>query len=124
MCKCLERFDPTKNIKWTTFAYKKVFLYIKRVHKKEIKQHSYLIDDDIYIAELSAQPINEQKMFNEAEFMLEHIKTICTPEECRILDLKRQGYKGFEISQIMNCSTSKINGCMQSIKDKARETEL
>ena len=40
MCECLLRYDPTKGIKWTTFAYKNVYLFIKRTYKKENKRKS------------------------------------------------------------------------------------
>ena len=48
MCKCLERFDPTKNIKWTTFAYKNIYLYIKREHNKEAAKQALLISTELF----------------------------------------------------------------------------
>lgn len=125
MCKCLERFDPSKNIKWTTYAYKNVFLYIKRTHGKENKKRSMFVDDDIMdLQEPQKLPIDDPELFNESKYMVEQIKAVCSPEESQIIELKRQGYKVVEISSIMKCSTSKINGCMQSIKEKAREMKI
>lgn len=125
MCKCLERFDPSKDIKWTTYAYKSVFLFIRRTHGKEIKKRSMFIDDDIFnLVEPVYDPIDESIIFNESKHIIDNIKTVCSPEENQIIELKRQGYKVVEISSIMKCSTRKINGCMQSIKEKAREMEL
>ena len=118
MCKCLERFDPTKNIKWSTYAYKNVFLFIKRTHGKEIKKHSHLTNDDITNIQIS---IEQPRVFNESQYVLNSIKRLCTIEESRILELKLQGYKVIEISNLIGCSTSKINACMQSIREKARE---
>lgn len=125
MCKCLERFDPSKDIKWTTYAYKSVFLFIRRTHGKEMKKRSIFVDDDIFnLIEPVASPLEEPIMFNESKHIIDSIKAVCSPEESKIIELKKQGYKVVEISQIMRCSTSKINGCMQSIKEKAKEMEL
>lgn len=125
MCKCLERFDPSKDIKWTTYAYKSVFLFIRRTHGKEMKKRSMFIDDDIFnLIEPVSSPIDEPTMFNERKHIIDSIKAVCSPEENQIIELKRQGYKVVEISSIMKCSTSKINGCMQSIKEKARDMEI
>lgn len=125
MCKCLERFDPSKDIKWTTYAYKSVFLFIRRTHGKDIKKRSMFINDDIFsLVEPVFSPLDEPIMFNESKHIIDSIKALCSPEESQIIELKRQGYKVVEISSIMKCSTSKINGCMQSIKEKAKEMEI
>lgn len=122
MCKCLERFNPSKDIKWTTYAYKSVFLFIRRTHSKEVKKRAMFIDDDIFnLVEPATSPPDEPTMVNESKYIIDSIKAVCSPEENQIIELKRQGYKVVEISSIMECSTSKINGCMQSIKEKARE---
>ena len=127
MCKCLERFDPTKKIKWTTYAYKSVFLFIKRTHGKEMKKKSMIVDDDVCNFtrnEPIIQPIEEQYEMSDSSYRLDRIRAVCSAEEKRVIDLKLQGYKVVEISALMRCSTSKINGCMQSIKEKAREIEF
>lgn len=127
MCKCLERFDPTKNIKWTTYAYKSIFLYIKRTHGKEMKKRSLFADEDVFDiirTEPLIQPKDEQNEMVESSYRLNSIKAVCSAEERRVIDLKLQGYKVVEISALMKCSTSKINGCMQSIKEKVKEIEF
>lgn len=120
MCKCLERFDPTKKIKWTTYAYKNIFLYIKRTHVKERKKSSIFVDDDLYNLERIIQPLEEQNDMIDSAYNLDRVRGVCSAEERRVMDLKLQGYKVAEISALMKCSASKINACMQSIKDKAR----
>ena len=32
LCKCAQRFDPTRGVKWSTYAYGSVFLRVKRLH--------------------------------------------------------------------------------------------
>lgn len=124
MCKCLERFDPTKKIKWTTYAYKNIFLYIKRMHVRESKKSSIIVDDDLYNLERVIQPIEDQNDIVESSYRLDRVRGVCSAEERRVIDLKLQGYKAVEISALMKCSASKINACMQSIKDKARGMEF
>ena len=33
MIQCLDRFDPSKGVKWETYAYKNVYLYMSRTMK-------------------------------------------------------------------------------------------
>lgn len=116
MCECLLRYDPTKGIKWTTFAYKNVYLFIKRTYKKENKRTQYECDCDDDLM-LIGVPI-EQK---QDAFVVKDIMALCTPTEQKILMLKLQGYKHEEIGLKLHCSISKINNYMQSIRAKTRE---
>ena len=115
MCECLLRYDPTKGIKWTTFAYKNVYLFIKRTHKKENKRTQYECDCDDDLMLIGGQQ-NQQNTF-----IIENIMDLCTPNEKKILMLKLQGYKYGEISVKLHCSISKINNYMQSIRAKTME---
>ena len=115
MCECLLRYDPTKGIKWTTFAYKNVYLFIKRTHKKENKRTQYECDCDDDLMFIGGQQ-NQQNTF-----IVENIMDLCTPNEKKILMLKLQGYKYGEISVKLHCSISKINNYMQSIRAKTME---
>ena len=119
MCKCLERFDPSKNIKWTTFAYKNIYLFIKRTHNKEKKLAKRMTESDVLniLEDNGDLEIYDKECARQTIYSL---KTLCTEEECKFIDLKLEGYKGAEISQIMQCSTSKVICCMQSIKEKAK----
>lgn len=123
MCRCLEKFDPQKNIKWTTYAYKNVYLHVKRLHRTELAKQSHLISDDIY----SIEPVLPSKFNGHQQISyrnaLENIKKLCTPAENRFIELKLLGYKRAEISKIMQCSTNKIDFYMQNIKRKARKLQ-
>ena len=92
-----------------------------------MKKKSMLVDDDVCNFtrnEPIIQPIEEQNDMSDSSYRLDRIRAVCSAEEKRVIDLKLQGYKVIEISALMKCSTSKINGCMQSIKEKAREIEF
>lgn len=124
MCKCIERFDPTMNIKWTTFAYKNVYLFIKRTHGKKMQKQKPLVSCEDR-PHLTGEPdYNQVHDKIDLKGKIATIKALCTPDECKYLDLKLMGYKGAEISQIMGISTSKVVCCMQSIKEKVKEMEM
>lgn len=125
MCRCLTRFDPTQNVKWTTFAYKNVYLYIKRLHKREIRQQSWETDYETgYRAECVKSYLEEPELIDDNKILLDKIRKRCNAPERTIIDLKLQGYEGAEISQITGCSVSKISKYMRSVKIKAREMVL
>lgn len=116
MCECLMRFDPSKNIKWTTYAYKNIYLFIKRTHKKECLKCNMEIGDDVVNIDTTADPVE----YDENILLVQNIFNLCTPYERKILQLKMEGYKHEEISVILHCSISKINNYMKSIKEKTK----
>lgn len=121
MCQCVERYNPDTNVKWTTYAYKNVSLYIKRINKKEMQHNSMFSDNGLNDAfDCTVEPQN----YNDSVFMLERIKIVCSPLETRVLELKQQGYRCAEIGKMVNCSQDKVNCLMQSIKRKARAIEF
>ena len=123
MCKCIQRFDPSRNIKWTTYAYENVYLYIRRLHKRQLKRANWEIDEETYTLQATEMPLEEPELLDENKMMIERLKAHCTPKERRFIDLKLQGYKGTEIGKIMGCSISKVSMYMRNIKDKARGEE-
>lgn len=120
MCKCLERYDPTKGIKWTTYAYKNIFLYIKKKYSEECKISLTLADEDIFELEATSLSIDEDMAYND-KYVLQKIQFVCTSEECKVLELKKQGYRGRKLCELMECSRNKISGYMKSIRAKARQ---
>lgn len=123
MCECIERFDPSQEVKWTTFAYKSVYLYIQRQHKKEMLYKSRLLPDDMfYVVERREDEKAVERYYEQMEVdsLLGDIKGQCTREERLVIDLKTIGLKSSEISDILGCCKSKTNGLIQSIKEKAQ----
>ena len=114
MCKCLLRFDPEKNIKWTTYAYKNVYLYILRVHRKEVQKKSRVMGEDLFAV------LHKDMDFNESVIILDKVFSLCTPEERQVLELKRQGYRSAEIGQILGFTHAKVNLCLHEIREKAK----
>lgn len=116
MCSCITRFDPTRNIKWTTFAYRNVYLFIKRTISKERKKASLIIKEDF--DELANFIIADNRDYGDAVGLSDCIRTVCSSEEQIIVELKGQGFNNNEIAHKLHCSTSKINGCMKRIREK------
>ena len=119
MCKCLLRYNPNSNVKWTTFAYKNVYLYIKRVNRKEnIRQKIEIADE--FVCEKNIDIVE----YNDSNLVLRDIYNLCTPREQQLLELKLQGYKNYEIGVIMKCSVSNVNNYMRKIQSKAMRQKL
>lgn len=123
MCQCLLRFEPHKNIKWTTFAYKNVYLFIKRENLKELKHQGPISNDDISKYE---EIIEDESRDFDAPILYERVLTICTPKEKQILELKRQGYSHREIGCIIHCSLATVQTNVRNIREKItnKETDL
>lgn len=121
MCKCIKKYDPTLQIKWTTYAYKSVYLYVKKVHAREIKKATAITDEDISdIKDLVLCNKQGISPVPNAKYVLDEIMTLCTPRERKLLELKMQGYKRQEIALIMNCDVEKIGLMMRTIKKKSQ----
>lgn len=122
MCLCLARFNPDKNVKWETFAYKSVYLYIKRLNYKEVKRKSREVSlDTMYSVKASETWVDELEQLNEEEIAIAKLKAVCTPKERLIIDYKLRGYKITEIAKAMGCCVSTISEHMKEIKRKGKE---
>lgn len=123
LCKCIKRFEPSKSTLWTTFAYKNIYLYIKRMHAKEMKKECMIFTHELDEIE-SHFGYNNINEYSDDKLKLLKIKTFCNDNENEIINLKLRGYNGKEIANIMNCSMLKINVCMKRIKEKAKNSGI
>lgn len=121
MCKCLQRYSKMHMVKWTTYAYKNIFLYIKRVHADEMKRmNSEIITDIIEDFYLSEELKNDEICRSDREIFQDILKA-CSDDERNILIMKSNGYTYHEISDICNISISKVNSLIKEIKNKAKD---
>ena len=114
MCKCIERYDPKFGVKWSTYAYKSLYLYIKTRHAKEMVKKAPIVpiescfnlatemDDNIY-----------NKLF------IETLQTILTPLENEILTRKFKEQTAATIRKELNLTKKQFDEAWHSIKDKA-----
>ena len=115
MCTCLERYDESKHAKWTTYAYKSVYFYIKRLHNKEIKTSNRQAPLDL------APALKDAEMIDESIIIINKIKGRCEPVERQIIDLKLQGYDSKAIGAIIGCSNNTVIKHFRTVKEKAQE---
>jgi len=121
MCEALQRFDPNRKIKWETFAYKNVYLFIKRKHIKEVKKLMLEADyEDLYL-QPAPMPLDGLEEYDESKHRVAQIMSVCTPDERLYLNLKLKGYKREEIGKQTGFSQGYIRKCHERIKQKAQE---
>lgn len=119
----ISRFDESKGVKWTTYAYKTVFLYIKRTYARDCKRENRLVSiEEIRVKGDSVHLTGEIERISDekSELVQLALKTL-TPLERRILSLKTQGYKQQEIKQKCKCPLKTIQEGFKAIKEKFKE---
>lgn len=118
MCKCLLRFDDSKNVKWSTYAYKSLSFYIKRVHAREQIKKSRIIPQDVFDV---INALNEHTDIDDEECYINDILSHYDEQERVIIKLKLNGFNRKEICKATNMSVKKIGQCMASIGEKYKE---
>lgn len=116
MCKCLDRFDSSKGVKWETYAYKNVFMYIQRVNKKEhiVTEHMILTDKPIIDLDKQQQIVDAKDKANQ----LKRIVSYCNDKEKQLLKLKYMGFTIKEIAERMGTSEAIVKKVFWEIKMK------
>lgn len=113
MCRCRLRFDETRGVKWTTYAYSNLYLYLKRVlkdaYEKQRKQEEQLkMITDVATVDDKTDEISDKAM-------VETIKGLCSGIEREIIDLRLAGKTYAEISAIINYSETLVSKKMRHI---------
>ena len=121
MCKCAQRFDATRGTKWTTYAYKNANLYIKRLVAKTKQIQSRFDSIEETPIEIDLYGCIEPETDKVEKYIVESLKTRCSPLEFKILAMKSQGYKGYEIKRELKCSSATLKIQMDNIREKAKE---
>lgn len=124
MCQCAERFDASKGIKWTTYAYKNVYLYIKRTHAKQTQKSAPLIKQDLFDMGDRIENIQGEDMYDRAKYKLDGFMAVCDNNERALLKAKLYGATHREVAKSLGCSAEKINITIKNIKDKAQGMTL
>ena len=122
LCDCINRFDESTHTKWTTYAYKTVYMFVKRYRKRNQQYPSNVSTfsdmGETFVAENQSAVSPQRKIDNAC--LLKNLYAVCTPEEIEILELKRQGYKLVEIKAMTNRSVRQLSYIIGAIKQKAR----
>lgn len=125
MCQCVQRYVPSKNIKWTTYAYKNIELFVKRFSKKqkqkEIPKESF--GEEKVISAIVTRQYNDYAI-SESRCSINEINTVCSDVERQIINLKVKGYTEKEIAKNLNINPTAIRVHMKHVIRKSREVFL
>jgi hypothetical protein len=122
MCECLQRYDPNKCSKWTTYAYKNIYMFVKRQNSKRQKLDSQVFNltdlGDDFVADNSLGINAQPKMDNRC--LLKEIYSNCTPEEKTVLQMRLRGLSLMDIAISKHSTIDKVRGVLRRIKRNQR----
>lgn len=119
LCKCIERFNPEYNVKWTTYAYKSVFLYIRRVYARQKKrENKIIVDEEVYKTVRSPRDLEGEV---HTQILLTEIKSTCSEKEKEILKLLGEGYLQYEIAEMLQISRKEIHLFLERIRNNFKK---
>ena len=115
LCKCLERFNPDKNVKWTTYAYKNIYLYTIRIRKDKIKK-SLCLWEDLESCNKSDNGLIEQQMETTCQMkdLLSHLPT----KEKQVALLLSQGFTMNEIVALLGINYKRVKELKRNISNR------
>lgn len=117
LCKCATRYDATKGVKWSTYAYKSVYLFVTRENAKEHEYQSHLVDDSI-LEETPTETDIESRV--NATTTLNRLRRLLTKGELRVLELKLKDLPTKDIAEQLGYSTEYVRLTWNEICHKAR----
>lgn len=120
LCQCAQRFDASRGVKWTTYAYSSVFLRIKRLrdiseHKAEMRKR--------YEHRVCATIEDDEKSDGNYDAHIEYrrIYEKCDEREKIVLDLRYAGYTWEETAKRLGLSYKQVHSVWDKIREKAKE---
>lgn len=119
MCKCLERYDKSRGIKWETYAYRSVFLRIKWLqivkYKKSFYTQGVVLCDETMLDFLEQPKDNEQM----ADY-IDRINRECNEHELTLIRYVVQGFTHQQIANKLGYSCTKVNKEIGELRKKMR----
>lgn len=113
-------FDPTRNIKYTTFAKRVIFNEIASLIN-HCKRTPVQYNDELTFCQdlISYDPTNEY----DSKILLANIQHKFTPREKKVIVYLLQGYKIKDVCKLTNLKYKTVDNIMQSIKRKIKNSE-
>lgn len=114
LCKLVDK--DIQHATWQTYAYKTIFLNLRRkvMQEQERKDHTILTQEVKYYKEHNTKSRTDER--------LKEIYHLCTPQEQQLVRLYLEGYTTYEsAAREMGLYPMQAYRLMQSIKDKANE---
>ena len=114
LCKCVQRFDPEKSAKWSTYAYCSIVLYILNCQKRRRK----VTKNESDFCEFAQEPNAQVKCTVDTVCEVRDIYASCNEKEIRVLELLRKGYKLQEISHVTRQSINTVRAIIKRIRER------
>ena len=123
LCKLVSRFDASKGVKWSTYAYKSIYFHIKWRQKVEKRKNfDTMVKCDYY--EVREEAFDEFLGTQlEAQEQVGGLLQRCSPDERVVAKLIMQGYNHREIAKIMHKSRVRVVEMVKNIKENAKMEE-
>lgn len=111
LCTLVQRFNPNKAT-WNTYAYKSVYLYLKRIHAQEKKNNSRIVplDENITADTEYADDLDTLPFYKKL-----------TPKEQKVVKLRLENYTVYEIACKLNLPHTEIKTILSQIKHTPRQ---
>lgn len=107
LCKCVERFDEGRGVKWSTYAFKSAYYYGLMYLKQEARAQCQELGEDIIADEDIEEDIDLKELISGLMRRLTFIQQ-------KIVKLKYEGYKHDEIRKILGIGK---NSYFREVKD-------
>lgn len=120
LCKLVSRFDASKGVKWSTYAYKSVYFHIKWRLKVEHRKNFDTVEKldyyDLYDQPFEEFPGGQLETQEQVGVLLQR----CSPDERVVAKLIMQGYNHREIAKLMHKSRVRVVEMVKNIKENAK----
>lgn len=117
MCSCIQRFDNTRGVKWSTFAYKSIYLYVVREKQTQRKKDAQLVEESKMFY-MSDNYETQYKLDNSCQ--IQSIISPCTSLEKQVATLLSQGYTINEIATALKTGETKVRHIKKSLRYKIK----
>lgn len=118
LCESRQRYSPDHNTKWTTYAYKNVYL---RVRKEQRRQHAYderFVSDTDFLFDCEVD--DEIKGIDDRQ-MIDCASAHFTEREKKVVSMQAQKYTLKEIGSEIGFSTTTVQNTIASARKKAKD---
>lgn len=118
LCKCLLRYDQNRGVKWTTYAYKSVYLFVTRRHASEKTNEARFVGED-QMADIPDETADTETQTHN-RLLIARIRKLLDEKEQQVFDLKLQDYSTTQIAEQLDCSRESVRLRWLSIQQKAK----